>query len=72
MDRTWRVLELLAAKTRIEETLIASGIQVDAACREGIDRALEVFVEKANLDIEEAEMRVVMAFIDAMALRRAA
>jgi hypothetical protein len=64
MDKVWRGLELLAAKARIEKILIANGIQVDEDCKEGISRALWAFVYKANLDIDDAERRVAISFMD--------
>ena len=65
MDRTWRVLELLASRSRIEDALTSSGIGVDAQCRDAIDRALVIFVGHANLDFEDVEARIVTGFLHA-------
>jgi len=63
---TNRLCELLAAKSRIEDWLLASGIEVDAQCRDSIGWAMAAFVDEAGLEIEDAADRVIAAYLDTL------
>lgn len=65
-NSTWHALEMLAARGRIETALEDGGIEIDSDCKETIIDALCVYVDAAMLDIEEAEARIIAAFLGSM------
>lgn len=66
VNSTWHALEMLAARGRIETALESGGIEIDSDCKETIIDALCVYIDSAMLDIEEAEARIVAAFLGSM------
>jgi hypothetical protein len=64
MERTWCVLELLATRARIENALALAGYEIDAESSETIAEALHVFVDNQMLDLEDAEGRILEAFLE--------
>lgn len=71
VNSTWHALEMLAARGRIETALERGGIQIDSDCRETIIDALCVYIDGALLDLEEAEARIIGAFLGSMTSARA-
>lgn len=65
-NSTWHALEMLAARSRIETALEDGGIEIDSDCKETIIDALCVYIDCAMLDMEEAETRIIAAFLGSM------
>jgi hypothetical protein len=63
INSTWHAFEMLAARYRIETEIENGGIEIDSECRETIVDALYVYVDAALLDLEEAEARIITAFL---------